>query len=194
MKLIVGLGNPGAEYEKTRHNFGWRILDFLATEFGADKWQSKKKFRAEIAETEINGEKVLFAKPQTFYNLSGESIRGLRDFYNLENSDILAIHDDLALPIGAMRTRIGGGDGGNNGVKSMVQHLGADFARLRIGSGSEPAENGNTRPIGEHKNHVLSRPNAEEKEILEQFMPQIQQIVNNFANGKFAETTYSGSR
>lgn len=139
MKLIIGLGNPGKEYESTRHNTGFILIDELAAQFGAS-FQAKPKFKARIAETNMEGEKVLLVKPTTFYNLVGESIRTIRDFYKCDNSDILIIHDDIALPFGTIRTRLSGSDGGNNGIKSLNQHLGQDYARIRVGMWNEHHE------------------------------------------------------
>ncbi|MDR0956189.1 MAG: aminoacyl-tRNA hydrolase [Candidatus Nomurabacteria bacterium] len=188
MKLIVGLGNPSAQYSGTRHNFGWAALDFLAEKLGADNFKQKTKIRAAIAEVEIAGEKILLNKPLTFYNLSGETVRAIRDFYNLKNSDILAIHDDLDLPVGTLRARVGGSDGGNNGVKSLNQNLGAAFARIRIGSGISPGADGSTRPENPI-DYVLSRPSADDLAKLKQLLPKILEIVENFAQGKFTSET-----
>jgi PTH1 family peptidyl-tRNA hydrolase len=135
-KLIVGLGNPGNSYEKTRHNIGFTMLDALAHEQEL-VWQTKPKFKASVIEYTENGEKILLARPQTFYNLVGESVRILKDFYKLENTDILVIHDELDLPFGILRTRSEGSDAGNNGIKSLSQHIGADFSRIRIGIANE---------------------------------------------------------
>jgi PTH1 family peptidyl-tRNA hydrolase len=190
VKLIIGLGNPGAEYAHTRHNFGWSVLDYLAQQFQASAWHHKPKFQAEIAEAELDGEKILLVKPQTFYNLSGETARSLRDFYHLSNADILVIHDDMDLRVGQLRARRGGADAGNNGIKSLNQHLGADFARLRIGSGVTSNANGLTKPESDQADYVLSRPTADELAILRQFEPVIFQIVCDFARGEFTETTY----
>lgn len=139
MKFIVGLGNPGKQYEQTRHNTGFALLDALAGQWGAG-FQEKSKFKALIAETTLKDEKVLLIKPTTFYNLVGESVRAIRDFYKCENSDILAIHDDMALPFGTIRTRLSGSDAGNNGIKSLNQHLGQDYARIRVGIWSDHRE------------------------------------------------------
>jgi PTH1 family peptidyl-tRNA hydrolase len=187
MKLIIGLGNPGKEYAGTRHNFGWRALDFLAKKFNADKWKNEKKSQASVAKANFDGEDVLFVKPQTFYNLSGQAVRAIRDFYKLDNSDILVIHDDMDLPVGVIRTREKGSAAGNNGIQSLIDHIGADFARLRIGSGKTTAEHdGLTKPMGSHRDYVLSRPNAAETAKFEQLLPEIEQITRDFVAGKFA--------
>ena len=188
MKLIIGLGNPGAEYAKSRHNFGWIVLDRTADGLDAS-WQTKPKFQSQVAETAIENERVLLIKPMTFYNLSGEAVRKVRDFYQLDNSDILVIHDEMALPIGTVRTRFGGADAGNNGIKSLIEHIGPDFARLRIGSGRAPGANGDTRPEVNHRDHVLNRPNAEEAKLLQQLSPNIEQIIADFVGNQFDSTT-----
>lgn len=190
MKLIVGLGNPGTEYAKTRHNFGWMMLDRLARDLGAS-WQTKTKFQSQVAETAIDDEKILLVKPTTFYNLSGIAIRAVRDFYQLDNRDILVVHDEMALPIGAIRTRVGGSDAGNNGIKSLIEHLGPDFAKIRIGSGQAPGANGDARPTEQHRDHVLSRPTASEADLLDTLEPHIRHIITEFAGGHFLETTHS---
>ena len=113
MKLIIGLGNPDKKYENTRHNTGFIAVDRLAGE-----WQEKPKFHGQVSERDIDGEKVIFYKPSTYYNDRGIGVRSVRDFYKLENDDILVIHDELALPFGTVRSRVGGSDAGNNGVKA----------------------------------------------------------------------------
>ncbi len=133
MKLIIGLGNPETRYELTRHNVGFLLLDHIARQYNA-AWQSKPKFKGDIAEMTIGGEKVALLKPATYYNQSGEAVRAVIDFYKLEPAtDILVIHDELALPFGTLRTRLEGSDAGNNGVKSIIAHVGPDFARIRVG-------------------------------------------------------------
>ncbi|MCL1963254.1 aminoacyl-tRNA hydrolase, partial [Candidatus Saccharibacteria bacterium] len=143
MKIIIGLGNIGSEYVGTRHNFGFFAVEHLANRFDA-AWKNKSKFHAEIAEINIDGEKVLFVKPTTFYNLSGTTVRAICDFFNASNDDVLVIHDDMALPTGTLRSRIDGSDAGNNGIKNIIENIGEHFARLRIGSGREQDTNGNT--------------------------------------------------
>lgn len=135
--LIVGLGNPGRDYEKTRHNIGFRCVDAIAT---AHQFIfAKKQAKALIADGMIADRKVLLAKPQTYMNLSGESVRGLMDFYKIPLANILVISDDLDIPLGTLRIRAKGGAGGQNGLKSIIQHLGTpDFARLRFGIGRPP--------------------------------------------------------
>lgn len=137
MKLIVGLGNPESKYDLTRHNVGFLLLDYVADQLGAS-WQDKPKFKGIIAETIIGSEKALLLKPTTYYNLSGEAARAVVDFYKLSaDHDVLVLHDELALPFGTLRTRLSGSDAGNNGIKSIIAHLGPVFARIRIGIANE---------------------------------------------------------
>ena len=132
MKLIVGLGNPGAKYEFTRHNAGFLMLDFYAKEKGFEI--NKLKNKALISEQFINGEKVIFAKPQTFMNLSGDSVLLLAEYYGIDNKDIFIIYDDISLPLGKIRIRKKGSAGGHNGIKDLILKLsGDDFCRLKIG-------------------------------------------------------------
>ena len=133
MKLIVGLGNVGKEYENTRHNMGFMLVDrYLEYRNITDKF--KEKFNAMYVETTINNEKVIFIKPTTYMNNSGIAVRAFVDFYKLSSEDILVISDDLDLDLGKFRLRRNGSSGGHNGLKSIISHLGTDdFKRLRIG-------------------------------------------------------------
>ena len=133
MKLIVGLGNVGKEYENTRHNMGFMLVDrYLEYKNITDKF--KEKFNAMYVETTINNEKVIFIKPTTYMNNSGIAVRAFVDFYKLKSGDILVISDDLDLDLGKFRLRRNGSSGGHNGLKSIISHLGTDgFKRLRIG-------------------------------------------------------------
>lgn len=134
MKCIVGLGNPGKKYEQTRHNVGFMVIDELAKRHNASL--SKKKFNGLYAMETIQGEKVILLAPQTYMNLSGEAVRPLMEYYNLELDDIIVIYDDLDLPTGKIRLRQKGGHGGHNGLRSIIDQLGnKEFKRIRIGIG-----------------------------------------------------------
>lgn len=139
MKLIVGLGNPGEKYENTRHNVGFIALDHLLQKFEKVKntvWFEDKKFKALIHETEIDGEKVVLMKPQTFMNDSGRAVQGYSSYMKIDPKDIYVLHDELDLPLGKIRIRFGGSSAGNNGVASIIDHLGTDkFLRIRMGIG-----------------------------------------------------------
>lgn len=132
MKWIVGLGNPGRPYERTRHNLGWMALDEAASRWGIAIAQSKCK--GLIGEGRVDGVKVALIKPMTFMNLSGECVRAFLDFYKPDLEDLIVIYDDLDTPSGSIRLRLKGGPGGHNGMRSIIAHLGTDrFRRIRLG-------------------------------------------------------------
>lgn len=132
MKCFVGLGNPGSQYAKTRHNIGFMAIDRFADKYGVNKFQSKCK--GLLAEGTVQGEKVYLLKPQTFMNLSGESVRAFLDFYKADLTDVIILYDDLDTPYGSIRLRYQGSAGGHNGIKSIIQHTGTQtFDRIRIG-------------------------------------------------------------
>ena len=138
MFIIVGLGNPGLKYEGTRHNVGFDVIDKIAEEYHIAV--DTRKHRALIGRGVIDGFRVILAKPQTFMNLSGESIRELVDYYKVdEETDLIVIYDDISLDVGQLRIRKKGSAGGHNGIKSIISHLGHDaFLRIKIGVGEKP--------------------------------------------------------
>ncbi len=163
MHLIVGLGNPGAEYAKTRHNAGFILVERLAEQWKSN-WASERKFVSRIAKAERNGGKVLLCEPQTFMNLSGEAVGALVKYYQLPLGKILIVVDDADLPLGEIRLRPGGGSGGHHGLESVTQHLGSrEYARLRIGIGRKDE----ARQI---TGHVLGKFAAEESALLEKVL------------------------
>lgn len=132
MKIIVGLGNPGIEYAKTRHNLGFMVADNLASKLKVElSWDKKSK--AEIAMLVHNGETLIIAKPQTFMNLSGESVAKIAKFYKIDTADIWVVSDDLDLDFGVVRVRYGGSGGGHNGIKDIIERIGEGFGRFRVG-------------------------------------------------------------
>lgn len=132
MKVIIGLGNPGKKYDDTRHNVGFMAIDKISEKWGIPVQQAK--FRALVGEGRIDSQKVLLVKPQTYMNLSGESVAEILHFYKLSAEDILVIYDDLDLPLGQLRLREKGSAGGHNGIKSIIQHLSTqEFKRIKIG-------------------------------------------------------------
>ena len=133
MKIIAGLGNPGDQYRMTRHNMGFLVLDALAGEAGIAV--QKKKFEALLGDGRLGSHRVLLVKPQTFMNLSGQSVRQVVDFYQKTAEDLIVVHDDLDLAFGTVRIKVGGGDGGHKGVRSLMDHLGGAFTRVRLGIG-----------------------------------------------------------
>jgi PTH1 family peptidyl-tRNA hydrolase len=133
MLIIAGLGNPGSKYAGNRHNIGFMAIDAIHRRYSFSPWS--KKFKAEISEGELDGEKVLLIKPQTYMNLSGESVGEAMRFYKLQPSDLVAIYDELDLAPGKARLKTGGGHGGHNGIKSLDAHCGREYRRLRLGIG-----------------------------------------------------------
>ena len=182
MKLIFALGNPESRYDGTRHNIGYAIIDKYASEQGSN-WSEKSKFKAIIAEASASGEKILLAKPTTYYNNSGEAARAIADFYNIEPRDILIIHDDIDLPFGTVCTRIASSAAGNNGLKSISQHIGDETCRVRIGTKNELSEKIDASDF------VLSRFNKEEQSIFQQdIIPAALSYVDTFLTDNFVPT------
>ena len=138
MFIIVGLGNPTKEYDGTRHNVGFAVIDAIADKYNISV--TERKNRAFCGKGIINGQKVLLAKPQTYMNLSGESVRGLLDYYKIdEESELIVIYDDISLDVGQLRIRKKGSAGGHNGIKNIISHLGTDvFQRIKVGVGEKP--------------------------------------------------------
>lgn len=136
--LVVGLGNPGPEYERTRHNVGFMVADVLA-ERVRGRFGVHKKSGADLLEARLDGRKVMLAKPRTYMNLSGRPVAGLAKFFNVPASDIIVVHDELDLPFGAVRLKLGGGEGGHNGLRSISQAITTkDYLRVRFGIGRPP--------------------------------------------------------
>ena len=138
--LIIGLGNPGKEYAGTRHNIGFEILDTFAAQNDFPGWLAKKDLKSEISVKTLGENRVVLCKPATFMNNSGEAAQAVQRFYRVYNQNTLAIYDELAIPFGSLRARLGGSDAGHNGVKSLIQHIGDDFGRLRVGIGSDVSQ------------------------------------------------------
>ena len=167
MKLICGLGNPGREYERHRHNIGFQVVEALLPRAGASLNQDK--FQARVGQGSLGGERLLFLEPQTYMNLSGRSVAEAARFYKVTVEDILVIHDELDLPFGRLQLKAGGGSGGHNGLKSLVSSLGADsFIRLRFGIGKPEGPNAKERVAG----YVLSNFDDGERRQLEDLVAQ----------------------
>ena len=157
--LLVGLGNPGSKYEHTRHNMGFLAVDLLAEREGVKI--NKLKFKATVAEVRLSGARVLVLKPQTFMNLSGESVREAAQFYKIPADHIIVIYDDVSLPVGKLRVRPSGSAGGHNGIKNIIYHLNTDvFPRVKVGVGA-PAH-----PEHEMIDWVIGNPTPQERKIL----------------------------
>jgi PTH1 family peptidyl-tRNA hydrolase len=169
MKLIVGLGNPGKKYEATRHNMGFMVLDLLAEKLGTS-FVEKKKHNAMVASGLYQGEKVLLAKPLTFMNSSGEAVRSMCDYYDVDVSDLVIVVDDLTLDPGVIRIRAKGSSGGQNGIASIIEHLGTkEFARIKMGIG-KPQH-------GDAIAHVLGRFSDAEWSDVEPTFPRTTEAV-----------------
>ena len=173
MKLIVGLGNPGSEYERTRHNVGFEVLDELAARHHA-AFRNHARWKAKAAKVSDAGGALVLAKPTTFMNLSGWSVRELVSFHKLAPSDLLIISDDADLPLGRLRIRASGSAGGHNGLKSIIEELGTqEFPRLRIGVGRRP---------GELRNHVLGRFAADEQPVIDEAVKKAADAAEMFVH------------
>lgn len=196
--LIVGLGNPGAEYAKTRHNAGFMLVELLARRWRAE-WNKEKKFQAQVAKAERNGRRVLLCEPQTYMNASGETVVALVQFYQLPFVNLMVAVDDADLPLGEIRLRPGGGPGGHHGLESIEAHLGArSYARLRIGIGRRDG----TREI---TGHVLGRMSAGELAMMEKVLARaadqmeswlalgLQKAMSQF-NGVIEDSTNEGKK
>ncbi|MEL7113116.1 MAG: aminoacyl-tRNA hydrolase [Pseudomonadota bacterium] len=133
MHILVGQGNPDAKYLRNRHNFGFMVLDAIASDYGFGPWRGK--FQSQVSEGRVAGEKVLLMKPETFYNETGRAAQAAIKFYKLGAEDVTVFHDEIDLAPGRLRVKRGGGHSGNNGIRSMIAHVGADVRRIRMGVG-----------------------------------------------------------
>jgi len=177
IRLIVGLGNPGREYEATRHNVGFWWVDELARSENLS-FKSDSKFHAQLVRGILHGHEVWLLKPQTFMNLSGRAVGAVAQFYKIAPDEILVVHDELDMQPGVARLKIGGGHGGHNGLKDIIAHLGTkDFWRLRLGIG-HPGDR------AEVSNYVLNDPRREERELIEDAMNQAQLVAHLVIEGK----------
>ena len=185
MKLIFAQGNPGSQYARTRHNVGFIALDTLASQEGAS-WKPDSKFKAEVAEVRLEGEKVLLVKPQSFYNETGLVARAIVDFYKLNPAeDVLVIHDELALPFGTIRVRDKGSDAGNNGIKSLNAHLGPEYWRIRIGIWND------RRDLMDDADFVLSAFSTQESEQLQALNTSTTEtLIRAFINGELEPVSH----
>ncbi|PWK57281.1 aminoacyl-tRNA hydrolase [Roseicyclus mahoneyensis] len=177
MQLWVGLGNPGAKYAANRHNIGWMALDRIAGDHGFGPWRTK--FQGNLCEGTLGGEKVMLLKPETFMNLSGQSVGEAMRFYKLAATDVTVFHDELDLAPGKCRVKSGGGHAGHNGLRSMHQHIGEAYARVRLGIGHPGHKD---RVAG----YVLSDFAKAEQEWLDDLMRGISDGATDLARGDSA--------
>ncbi len=182
MKLIIGLGNPGAPYEKTRHNTGFHAVDVLA---GKNKWKLSDKLNAEITETKIGKTKVTLAKPQTFMNNSGLAASKLARFYKIKREDILVIHDDIDLVAGTLRLRPVGSSGGHQGMQSVLSSLKSDnVARLKIGIAEK--KGGKQKLASE--DYVLKSPSKQAEATIKKSLKLVPELVESWIGGAMTTT------
>ena len=172
MKLVVGLGNPGKEYDKTRHNIGFMVLDDY---LGNVKWSNK--FNALYYESVINQEKVLFIKPLTYMNNSGEAVKNVINYYNIDINDILVIYDDMDFDVGKFKIKASGSSGGHNGIKSIIKYLGTeDFKRIRIGI---------SKSSYDVVDYVLGKFSKEDMNKLQEVFNTINDVIDDFVSLPF---------
>lgn len=172
-KLVVGLGNPGSKYHETRHNVGFMAIDLMAKELGLT-FSEEKTFKAEVASTFLNGEKVYFVKPTTFMNLSGLAVRALLAYYNIPMEDFIVIYDDLDMEVGKIRLRAKGSAGGHNGIKSIINHIGTQtFYRIKIGIG-RPKQGMSV------VHHVLGKFDKDDYITILQTIDRVEEAVNDY--------------
>ncbi|PIR03487.1 MAG: aminoacyl-tRNA hydrolase [Candidatus Magasanikbacteria bacterium CG11_big_fil_rev_8_21_14_0_20_43_7] len=176
MKLIVGLGNPGKQYEKTRHNAGFLLLDMLREHYGCNTWSLSKKCNSEIAEGMINEQKILLAKPMTFVNNSGQAVGLISQFYKLKPIDILVVHDDKDITLGEIKFQTDRGHAGHNGIRSIIEHLGTqNFSRIRVGIAPEEKER-----MKETADYVLGKFGMFERRTLKAVGENIQKDIGQW--------------
>lgn len=171
MKLVVGLGNPGAEYKNTRHNIGFMFLDYVCNQ----EFSLNKKFNALECEKNIDGEKILFIKPLSFMNLSGEVVIKYLNYYKTEVEDLLIIQDDLDMDIGKVKLMYNHGDGGHNGIKNIIKNIGSrEFLRLKIGISKDGGI--------DTRDYVLGKFNKEELKIINDVICSLNNFINDYVN------------
>jgi PTH1 family peptidyl-tRNA hydrolase len=170
--LIVGLGNPGKEYDMTRHNIGFDCVESLAKALEFEGWVHKKDMNCSLISGQAGDQRVIMIKPDTFMNESGRAVQAVMHFYKITSDQVIVIHDELDIEFGKIQTKYGGGSAGHNGLKSIIQHIGENFARIRVGIGKDskvdPAD------------YVLSKFSAEEQKMLPQLYREANAIVTEY--------------
>lgn len=180
MRLLIGLGNPGAQYAGTRHNVGFAALEVLALRHGLQ--MTKSRFKSLVSRGRIKGVDVMLAMPQTYMNLSGEAVRLITDYFRIELEDILVLHDDMDIEVGRLKVAARGRSGGHKGIASLIQHLGREnFGRIKIGVGRPRAGD-------RAENHVLSSFPPQEREDMEQVLEDAADAATIFITEGVAET------
>lgn len=177
MKLIIGIGNVGEKYHQTRHNIGFIVLDEYANRYNIE-FKLDNKLEAFIAEKRVGSEKVIFAKPTTYVNLSGNAVSKIMNYYKIEIDDILVVYDDIDLEVGFLRIREQNGHGGHNGIKDIINHLNTkNFKRIRIGIGKNEST--------DLTNHVLGKFSKKEQELLKPAIDTSINVINEFIDNVY---------
>ena len=178
MKLIVGIGNPGKQYQNTRHNIGFMVLDAIAKEYNLSFDQSK--FKSLYTTLRLDGERIILMKPETYVNLSGSAVVSMMNYFNIDKEDILIIYDDIALPLGKIRVRFKGGSGGHNGLKNIIDYLKTkEFKRMRIGIDSNSKI--------EKKNWVLGKFDQEESKKINKSIKRLLEVPKDLISESFSD-------
>lgn len=173
--LIVGLGNVGKKYDGTRHNIGFAALDAVARSQEFDAWTEKKDLKCLVTTKTVGDNRIILCKPTTYMNLSGEAVQAISHFYKVPKDQIVAVHDELDIPFGQIRTRVGGGSAGHNGIKSITQHMGENYGRIRIGVGAET-------PM-EASDFVLAKFSKEEQAHMKELLKETNAILTEYMYG-----------
>lgn len=180
LKVIVGLGNPGAKYSKTRHNAGFWFVDEAADKYSIS-FRTEKKFFAEVAKVSISGKDIWLLKPDTFMNRSGQAVQSLLSFFRITAEQILVVHDEIDLPAGSAKLKTGGGHGGHNGLRDIISQLGSkDFHRLRIGVGHPGSKD-------QVVDYVLHKPSVDEQILIDQDINDAVSVLPDLASGAFEQ-------
>lgn len=172
--LVIGLGNPGAEYKNTRHNIGFSVLDYFAEKNNFPAWINKKDLKCELTMANLGENRVILAKPTTFMNASGEAAQAVQHFYKIYNGATLVAYDELAIKFGSIRTRVGGESAGHNGIKSLIEHIDDDFCRLRIGIGNDITQKADATDF------VLGKFTKEEQTALPEIMRETNAMITEY--------------
>ena len=184
--LIVGLGNPDAKYTKTRHNIGFMVIDHYANTQNAPAFSADAKLQAQITTASKGSSKLILAKPSTYMNNSGQSVQAIAHFYKIPLENIVIVHDELSIPFGQIRMRVGGQDAGHNGIKSVIQHCGPDFGRIRIGIQNKFV------PKDDTSKFVLSPFSKQEQAHLPTLITEASLVIDELAySGKISHETRS---
>lgn len=172
--LIVGLGNPGSEYDQTRHNIGFYCLDFFAGQAGYPKWTLKKTLLSQLSLLTAGNQRIILCKPQTFMNHSGQAVQAVQQFYKISAEDTVIVHDELDIPFGQIRLRQGGGSAGHNGLKSVIEHGGSNTDRVRIGIHNSVAAKTDSAAF------VLAKFSKAEQKVLPDLAANVSDILNEY--------------